>query len=696
MFTVLIAEKEHIDAIRKKNNIFFEPFLKNKELAFCCWNPSGQTLNEAVPELLDTVGRTKQWRAVIINNNSEEFMKNRNPFDFIDYSELNSLVSPSPLIDADDPGVEWLAGWETYFEAAALAKEKMYRTALSFPLQKLATWLCFKPEDFVLNDVDEKQSVFDWALNAIDNDEVKPSTRLEMLERNQYKRELRLKETIRREFVNDNYLHIAYPAEIHCISTRTTEKTFFDPNLFWNIPSDSEYSSFADRNMYFDKMRFLVFDLLEEEHRNYRTDYIRFLASVLIFVSNPVPISTMQARRLYALETETDDSPLCTLVTSYDKKLAATSEVIDNEIDKIRSEIPDELTDKVAESLFCTSNDIEVLLDEAYDTEKVFVKNDYGLSSNCPEDEHQKWTENYKKSQKELADIIKQQSRSVKKSVVQSHLSSEVIDININRLTPLQIDDVRDFTDAMENDMVAAIPPDFSDMSKYNKRMNDASAEVKKVIARRMTRTTTIVVGAICLGLYLICFLPFLFTNNTNPLIFSTSLTFCGIMIGLFALILFVALFFLRNSIKRAVKQFNDVINDVINDISTSLKQVSNYLSASCNVRRGHSVQNYSKKNVDEYTKSIRIRKKHQEDIRRRRACLLEDYEDYFAGKEYCDETMARPYDFDFDATVEYDYEAPFLAGDTRQIEFMSSGNFVTVPSSYVTKISVRMEGIYE
>ena len=49
MFTVLIAEKEHIDAIQKKNRLFFEPFLESKELAFCHWNTGGQCLNDAVP-----------------------------------------------------------------------------------------------------------------------------------------------------------------------------------------------------------------------------------------------------------------------------------------------------------------------------------------------------------------------------------------------------------------------------------------------------------------------------------------------------------------------------------------------------------------------------------------------------------------------------------------------------------------------
>lgn len=119
-------------------------------------------------------------------------------------------------------------------------------------------------------------------------------------------------------------------------------------------------------------------------------------------------------------------------------------------------------------------------------------------------------------------------------------------------------------------------------------------------------------------------------------------------------------------------------------------------MSASCNVRRGHAVKNYADKNIDQFTKSLRIRKKHQEEIRKIRAHLAENYNDYLAGYSYCDEAMSRPYDYDFDQTTEYSYPAPFLAGDCRQIEFMSSGNLITVPLSYVKSITVRMEGIYE
>jgi len=696
LFTVLIAEKEHIDAIRQENKLFFEPFLENNELAFCYWNPEGQNLNDSVPGLQDAVGRRGNWRAVIVNNCPLESLKARNPFDITDNGTLNSLTVPDFKPAENESLASWEARWRAYYDDLSDAKSVVYKSALEYPLQKLSTWLCFRPENYVLNEVQEKKDVRDWVMERVGNDTIKPSSRLEFLEREQYKREMRLKEGIRRDFAGANALNISYPSEIYCISPRTAENSFFDPDAYWNIRSDLEYSAFADRNMYFDKMRFLVFDLLPRTHRNFRTDYIRFLASVLVFAINQIPVGAMQPRRLYQIETDADETPLRTIVTSYDRKLMSTFLSIENEMERIRSEIPSELTDKDAEALFCTARDVPVQLDESCSPEKVIVDQEYGLFFDQPENEHHKWNRSYRVSSEALAYISRQRIRSVRKGVMQMHLSSEVSDANISRLTPLQIDDIRDYTDTAEDEMVASIPPDLKDISSYTERMKSASDAVKKTVRCRMTKKTTLILGGICLGLYLICFLPFLFTNIGSVRAITTSAVLSAGMLGLLACIMLITLFFLRSSVLKDVKAYNETAQNVMNEIQISMKRVSKYLSAFCNVRRGHAVQDHAYRNIDEYTKGLRIRKKHQEDIRRRRAYLAEEYQDYFGDRSCCDETMSRPYDYDFDQKTEYAYPAPYFAGDSRQIEFISNGNFVTVPSSYITRILLRMEGIYE
>ncbi|MCR5611491.1 MAG: hypothetical protein K6F68_06655 [Clostridiales bacterium] len=601
-----------------------------------------------------------------------------------------------PCAGPDGEWDELVASWKEYYSELTTRKKAVFENALRLPLQMLSTWLCFRPSDYILEDVSEKKDANDWAMEMLGEEQNKPSAKIEAMERSQYKRELRMKEELRRKFVNERSINIAYPSEVYCICERVTENGFFNPDAFWTIRSNSEYSAFVDRNMLFDKMRFMVFDVLPETHRDHRCDMIRFLYAVMVFASNPIPGSAMQARRLYVLDSENDETPLCIMATSYEKKLSSTIEGINAEIEKIRSEIPAELSDKEAETLFLVPADVPVTLDKSCDTDALHVDMNFGLSSNCPEDESAEWRNGFAQSEKSLAYIVKQQDRSVKKSVGRVAAMSEVDGSNISRLTSFQMDDIRDYTEEAEDKMIRSIPHDFSDLSRYSEPMKKKAEDVKKVLDRRMSKKTTIIIGVVCLLLYLLCFLPLVFNNGASEKTVVTALIVICVMLGLIGLILFVSLFFLKAPLKSAVRDFNNEMIVILNDIKSSMQGFASYLSSLCNVRRGHAVLSYSEKNPDEYTKSIRIRKKHQEDIRRKRAFLVEGYSDFISDSRYFDETMIRPYEYDFNQKTEYSYPAPYLAGDFRQIEFLESGCSVTVPSSFVKRITLRLEEIYD
>ena len=695
MFTVLIAEKEHIDAIKKKNSLFFEPFLESKTLAFCYWNTKGQTLEESVPDLLDVVGRKNDWRAVIINNSSEEIAKTRNPFDSVDHSVIDSLKEPDRQPMENETFEHWKSSWENYYSNLSKEKEITFRNAIEKPLQKLSTWLCFNADNVIVGNGVDNQDAHDWAMDKLGRDEMNPGFTLELLERNQYKKELSIKYEIRRSFMGNNHLNVSYPSEVYCISSRTDESNHFDPDVYWNTHQDSQYSAFTDYNMYFDRMRFLVFDISPPTHRNYRSEYIRFLATVLIFSSNRVPVGALQARRLYKLETDSDDTPLCTLATSYDRKLANTYEVIGNEMEKIRSEIPRQLTDKEAEGEFCTPLEIQVLLGDIYDSERLYASKDYGLFFDTPEDEFHKWSSDYYQSKKIMADIVRQQARSIRKSASQMHFASIVSEENISRLTQYQIDEIKDYANDEEDRMVASMPPNPLDMTIVSERLDKGSEEIRKIVNHRMTKKTAILLAIICLGLFLLCFFPFLFSNNGTKDTVIAAIVLCVASTAILALVLLVSLIIMRMNLVNAIKNYNNLVHELIADLQASLKMFSSYLSASCNTIRSHTVLNCSRSNIDSYMKGLIIRKKHQDDIRQIRALLEENYRDYLLNGDYVDDTMARPYEYDFDQKVKYSYPAPFLAGDSRRIEFISNGNMVTVPSSFITRIIVRMEELY-
>ena len=695
MFTVFIADKEHTDAIQEENALFFEPFLGNKDLVFCVWNPKGQTLHEAVPGLLDAVGRRKEWRAVILNQDTEEHLRRRNPFDVVDCEQLAAVGRPLAQPETGEDWDSWENSWKAYYRTITPLKEQIYRQALELPLTKLATWLCFRPSDLILEEIPERKSAVDQALEALSDDEIKPNVRLEVQELEQYRRELRMKENLRRAFTGEKSLDFAYPSEVYCITERLTETGFFSPGSFWTVHSRTEYSAFVDRNMLFDKMRFMAVDVLPKEHINSRCDRLRFLYTALVFSVNHVPVGAMQARRLYVLDSENDETPLCTLATSYAKKLSATYEVIDAEMERIRSEIPGNLSDKDAAALFCASAEIPVSLENSADPAQLFAKMDYGLSADCPTDERAKWRHDYQQARKVLSAIDRQRRQSTQKSVDKLKLSCEVPKADISRLTVFQLDDVRAYTEAEEDKMIASVPPGASDFARYAEELEAQERSVTEVLRGRMPKRVVVALSAVCLGIYLVCLLPMLGGVLPTADALAAGL-FVVATLGLMALILLVTLVCLRAEVLCAVGEFNSAMSRIWGEISDSMQKLSQYLSAVCNVRRGYRVLNYFGKHLDSYTRRLRIRRKHQEDIRKKRAYLMEFYSDFIGGSEFYDEAMICPYDYDFDQAVEYAYPAPFLAGDTRQIPFLEGGNLVTVPSSYVTRISVRMEEIYD
>jgi RsiW-degrading membrane proteinase PrsW (M82 family) len=107
--------------------------------------------------------------------------------------------------------------------------------------------------------------------------------------------------------------------------------------------------------------------------------------------------------------------------------------------------------------------------------------------------------------------------------------------------------------------------------------MAEASEEMQKVFCRRMARKTGLVLGAVCLALFLICFLPFLFSNNGSAQTVSTAIVLTAASVGLMALVLIVALFIMRVSVLNAVNGYNDIAKETIGDINLSMKRVSKY-----------------------------------------------------------------------------------------------------------------------
>ena len=699
MFTVIIAEKEHIQAVQQENRLFFEPFLKKQELAFCEWDPEGQTFFEAVPGLAAAVGRKKDWRAVLVCPGKSR--KDLNPYDVV--KNAAQLVSDKPAAEpVEGKEEEWEQSWKDYYEAYWEQKEKAYAEAMTYPLQKLTNILCYRPQDYLFAEVETNQDAEDWALDHLLEKDAKPSVKLERIEQEEFRSEQRFKETLKRSFVEEylgeeTSIGMWQPSEVICIAARTTESGFFDPALSWKHHEVQDYSEFAERNMYPERARFLVFDILPEKHASFRVDRIRFLYDLLILASNPIPDSTLQPRRLYVIDSDNSEGPLAELITSYHVKLGNTFDQIEHEVERIRGEIPGELSDQQAEALFCAKINVPVMIDKEIDQDTLFAETrNYGLSFDCPENEFSKWNAAYRSSLDTVEHLVKQPRRAVKKAVDKLDFYSVVESTQIGRLNSFQLDDVREFTEREEDTMVSAKVADLYDITRYREKMEAEKEKVENVLNRRMTRKTTVILGCIVLGTFLICLLPLILSNRTDAGRLSLALGITLSFLGALAAILLVCLYCLRLPLKKALRSFNRTVGDILQDVKKTISAASKYLSALCNVRRGYSVLNYSEKYSDPYLLSIQIRRKHQEDIRMRKAVLQENYRDFLSDDFPVSEDICEAYEYDFGKETEYDYPVPYPAAASRQVEFLMKGNYITVPTAFVRRITLRLEEIYD
>lgn len=724
MYTVIIAEKKHFDAI-EQNKLYFKPFLDrlNKEFAFCEWNPDGKNLYECVPSLVRTVGRHSNWRAVILKENSLSLSKN--PFDAIAYEKVREIEEKNKLFNpldeaADDTENVSSANKDVDFEFDSWREDcaerinarlsdstKIFREALNLPLQRLVTCLCFVPNELQNNGSEKRQVVTDYYDQVLDSKNFEKH--LTEFDRLFHLKQDRLKEELRVECLEEmlpgdktsrgkGSMGIALPAEVYCFAERTTETGFFDDNVYWENHTGFEYSDFVGRNMYFDKMRFIASDILPDTHQNYRYDRIRFLYNLLLFSLNEVPGSTIHPRKLYCFESENNEESLYTIASAYIAKLNNSIELVDVQIERIKRDIPKELSDSDSEKLFCAKVNVPVAPAENLPDEDLYANiKDYGYFSDSFGDDRSNWLTQTKKTTDSVEKLVKQPRRALKKSVEKLERECDVDYNMIRAMNSFQMDDVRDHTEAEMDKMVSAEVTNIFDTSRYNKQIKNEGDAVFSVMCRRMKKKTNIMLAIVCLLLFFVSFMPLVFTNRATSNTVSTAVSFSLVFTGALLLVFVLTVIILRLPLKKALKDFNQKVREINDEVKGAMSKYSDYLSCVANVRRGYRVLNFSENKIDKYDREIRTRKKHKTDMEKTRALVIEQYEDFINENAVYDDLVVAPYQYDFGIEQkEYDYYPPYLPEARVYIDYLTPGNKIELNSDFVSKITLRMEEIYD
>lgn len=678
LFTVIICDRAVIKDCTEKYKIHLKPLLENDSYTFCEWNPYGETLEEAVPELNKAINIRREWRAVILADNRIGVLDNSltNPFDYVGYQAFNK--------ETDMDSAEKVAAYRTYVDESA-------QKAMQNPLMRLSMWLSgsvgklrpFEPPEDIMHGEPYSQKY----LEAVQKEDYSTLDLEKMRARVIRFDRLSEKFSLDSELFNP-------PSQVIAIAERSKNIELIEEEVAWAHHYNFDYSGFAEDNMYAGKLRFVTYELKRIRNKIKEYDYFVFLTTLLLFSQNEVQSDYIKPGMVYAMKTEVDDKRVSSLCNQYLKKLVKTLNKISGLHRRREMESRRRLDDIEAEREFEAEVSVPVTIDRQFSKETLMCSHDkIGLAKDCPEDEQGYWYRQHKEIRKHFTRFLRQPQRSVEKAVEGDFRKNDAIDSERAKLlSKYQRQDVVYKLLDEEQEMLEIDTPKIFNKARYDEELDDANKSILRGISQRMTRRKTIITGLLPLLLYLIGFVPLIISeyNNLGTGMFSVLLT-AGALAVLLAVIVIMMLLFRKRIVDR-FKHFNYVMSGIYEDIMSGIEKFSVYLSSACNVKREFAVIDAIDNDAFDYHK---IYKKHEIDIERNMGDIMTLFNDFVEEGFSEDIEDVEPYPFDFDKPINYPYDMPYSdVGVT--IDFLKPGNTVTAPIDFVTEITIRREELYD
>lgn len=693
MFTVVIAEQEHINNI-EKYDLFLKPFADKQHTKILRWNREGRSFRECIPGLEDVVVHHKEWRAVVLCG--QESIGQKNPFDIV---ACDLPKKPENADDGTEEGYELLV---EYYRQVRETKFAAYEQAIKRPLTRLMTYLCEPPLatggfNHELSRMTGEEMLRRQGFEDEDYQRQKRKLDARQLEYQEYVEEAKKKEKLRKALVGSELCDIIHPRQVICIALRTKDVQEHDLKEQWKPHVNHQYNRFYDWNLYFDKMRYLVFDILPRENKRYEVDYLRFLSSVMLFANNELPPDGLRPNLVYSLNCHHDDQALEKLLLEYDAKLTLTDEMLERSAAEQAMVAGGKLSDSEVERIFCADVNVPVSTNADFDRSGLYASsNGIGLSSDCPGSEYTKWEHEFAEAKYTLGRFLKQPRRALQKSVDTLHGMSLMPADECARLDDFQVEEIAEHVYDEELAMIDTPTRSVYDVDRYYKRMDDVNAEVENQLEKRMTRKRTVALGLTTLLVYLTGFVPML-AGNIRSGNTGLAMALAALSLLLLATVAMICLCCLRWELVRLIRKFNLVMREIESDIDAAMTQFSRYLSHACGVMRGYSVLSNCREADKPGQRAVRLIRKHQQDIRRQRAAIRETFGGVVLQWGRNPELATQqPYGFDFTKMKDYVYPMPYREALKRKVEFIQSGNMIEAPVNFIDRIEVRLEELYD
>lgn len=676
MFTVIICSDILYDNCTKKYGEFLAPFLKSSDFAFCNWNSSANSLDEAVPELKNLIRDKDEWRALVVLDRElygEANVLKRNPFNYVNASnKLKELYSAEEIY-------EFREYWHN-----------LYSLAVSNPLMKLGMWLAGAPS----SEYPAVPEEYDGLPEPNDDEYFMQLRRLNL---SAIEVELDRLTAFKGDLLSLNFsvegeLH-KKPSRIIALCERMHINENDACNSAWKIDQEHAYSRFFEDNLYSYGMRFLLSDVDYIDGKRVESSFFNFMSLVLMMACNDLSGDYLRKDRVYSVAICIDRERMSASYYTYLGKLRSTLHTLETLRQRTTSLQQEPLNNKKAEELFISDIGVSVEIPSEFDRKALMCEyNDIGLSRNCPSDEYDYWNYQYRIIQKDFIRYLREPRRAIKTSVKGEFRSFDTIDDDrAAALNEFQKEEVEIRLLDEEEAMINTHTNKLFKTGLYTNMIDEADKNIKKGISQRMTKKKTVITSCIAVAVYLFGFLPLIFgnINTTGSVLFSLLVT--SIVMALFVSVGFIFLFVLRKRLINRFKHFNYVMSGILSDIDSGLERFSKYLSHACNVMREFSVLNHYD---TEKSRKINILKKHEHYV----LLQFQKAQSIFAGSIDTESkriTENTPFNHDYskDEVYSYDIMSSIKPGTTM---FLFTDNYVETPVDYIEAITLTREELYD
>lgn len=581
IFTLIIASQ---DVFEKFDTYyaFIQPILNSPDIALCKWNPTGETIDEALPSLSKLLEGKESWRAILIQDDEKMALK-LNPFDYVPYFE-KTPARPD----------------REYFKKRCEARCENIQKAVKFPYVHLSLLLGGVPKfsEYVIHHPSLMTDDEYHYLNVERDEKVKIQKKLE----------------------DELLFPFKRPDELILMSRRLRleDSVTRKIKVAWQGRYELDYSRFAENNMYPDCGRFLVYDTVDIKHAEYKKEYFGFVMANMILGMNSMFFRQMQAYKLYKYECHIDSAKLGKALALHQSQLLTAQAVVLQEQKHIETQMQQKVHGMDLKDIIALNESIPIE-DSMHNFDELLASyKEIGLACDCPVQEKPYWENQYIQIKTTLPLYLKGPKRAVREGIRMTHYRRNLDTESLPLLDDFLLEDLKESIQENEMKMEQNHAVDLSNIKELSKAIDDAGQEIRDCMHTRMRRSTTLWIPFISIILFCSGMLPTLLKSFSETGTASYYFLFMLMGSSMIAFVAYIILFVFRGKLISKFKKFNSEVIRMDQTISDSLKSYSVYLSSMSNCMRGYSYWFHLKNHSSLYQKQLEQLERHLIEILRR------------------------------------------------------------------------------